>query len=475
MPWFIIEHVWKHFRIIGALIFILLLVVSNPGAAEVTLSPTPTPDEGLIDNFDNDGSLMSSPGQRDGYWYSVTTTPGTTCALEIKPDAGGNSYLSIAFGAFNNGDYIAVKGLSRPGKKTNFSRTRLITFDQNNIGMKLAIKFQDVNGLKTASTGFSALAYSDNHCSLDLAALNWSRCDSRYIEQILVFPASEFPNINLNFSMDDLHAADYDSGLAPPAGLIDNFDNDGVLTATSWERDARWWGSGEGIYTLETTAGIGGNNTPCLHVRYSKPAGEEWSFITAGDLIFPSKCQEFPTAQSISLRVYGSIALMLKFQDNSLHESSDTEMLSVSDYSGWTTLTYNLAGFDWKQCDNTRIQTVLFFVRPGKIGSGEFWLDDLELSTRAPSPTPGPASSEGCATPNPFLPTAGQKAKFNISAASNFEIRIMNIRGTKVRTLRNTAEWDGRDEGGNWCKGGLYIYQIDAPDQRLSGKVVLIK
>jgi hypothetical protein len=84
----------------------------------------------------------------------------------------------------------------------------------------------------------------------------------------------------------------------------------------------------------------------------------------------------------------------------------------------------------------------------------------------------------GYATPNPFLPLRGQKVFFNIrfdSPAAIFTIRIYNLRGHLQRTLRNMREWDGRSEAGHVCEGGVYIYQIQADDRRVSGKVVLIK
>jgi flagellar hook assembly protein FlgD len=83
----------------------------------------------------------------------------------------------------------------------------------------------------------------------------------------------------------------------------------------------------------------------------------------------------------------------------------------------------------------------------------------------------------GYVTPNPFLPTLGQRANFNYSIATNLgavQIRIMNIQGRLVRTLINNSEWDGRDNSGKLCEGGLYIYQIENGRQRITGTVVLI-
>jgi hypothetical protein len=84
----------------------------------------------------------------------------------------------------------------------------------------------------------------------------------------------------------------------------------------------------------------------------------------------------------------------------------------------------------------------------------------------------------GYATPNPFVPTRGQKAFFNFylnDINSSFIIRIFTIRGRLIKTLTQQREWDGRKENGEIVEGGLYIYQIEAENKRVSGSVVLIK
>jgi len=287
-------RVWKCFRIGGAFLLALPLL-SNPVAADVTA--TPTPDEGLIDNFDNDGSFADSPGLRDGDWYGVTATAGATCMLETKYDATGNTFLSVAcaaFGAFTENekekDYFAIKGLSRPGKKSDFSCARTITLDQNNVGMKFSIKFQDVYGLTT--TASDEFANLDGHSTLNLTNMKWTCCDPRNIDQILFIPKVSYSPVSLTCTVDNFRVVE--SALPPaPAGLIDNFDNDGIQEATPWARDAKWWTSGVNIYTVETVPGCNGNNTACLHIRFQKPEGEEWAFVAAGNLNYPGKCREF--------------------------------------------------------------------------------------------------------------------------------------------------------------------------------------
>ncbi len=90
----------------------------------------------------------------------------------------------------------------------------------------------------------------------------------------------------------------------------------------------------------------------------------------------------------------------------------------------------------------------------------------------------GVPSYMGYATPNPFTPTMGQRTSFNFytrAIDSPFTIRIYTVRGRLIRTLTRMREWDGRNEAGRIVEGGLYIYQIQAENERISGTVVLIK
>ncbi len=86
--------------------------------------------------------------------------------------------------------------------------------------------------------------------------------------------------------------------------------------------------------------------------------------------------------------------------------------------------------------------------------------------------------SGGYATPNPFTPVTGQKTYFNFflkNMDSAFSIKIYTVRGRLIRTITTEREWDGRNEAGRIVEGGLYIYQVEADQERVSGTVVLIK
>ncbi|MCK5241272.1 hypothetical protein KAR34_02360 [bacterium] len=84
----------------------------------------------------------------------------------------------------------------------------------------------------------------------------------------------------------------------------------------------------------------------------------------------------------------------------------------------------------------------------------------------------------GAATPNPFLPALGQRTQFQLASLEEqgeYMIRIWDIAGRLVRTLRNVSEWDGSSEAGHLCEGGVYIFQIQTQERSSMGKVVLIK
>lgn len=80
--------------------------------------------------------------------------------------------------------------------------------------------------------------------------------------------------------------------------------------------------------------------------------------------------------------------------------------------------------------------------------------------------------------PNPFMPTLGQKAVFYsdlVNYTPGFKLKLINMKGHVVKTLNNQPEWDGTNEEGRLCEGGVYLFQIEAEGKRVSGKVVLIK
>jgi len=86
--------------------------------------------------------------------------------------------------------------------------------------------------------------------------------------------------------------------------------------------------------------------------------------------------------------------------------------------------------------------------------------------------------SKGYAAPNPFAPSRS-KTFFHVVTLDNnvqFTIKIFDLTGRLVKTLKDGNKvWDGKDEHGRIVEGGVYIYQIKAGDDVISGTVVVVK
>jgi hypothetical protein len=97
-------------------------------------------------------------------------------------------------------------------------------------------------------------------------------------------------------------------------------------------------------------------------------------------------------------------------------------------------------------------------------------------ATFTPTVVPG-HDVQGSAWPNPFLPGRGQTThiQFAPESGEHFTIKFFTLQGKQVRFLTDSQDWDGRNDSGKVCEGGLYIYQIEGRNRRLHGKVVLIR
>ncbi len=98
--------------------------------------------------------------------------------------------------------------------------------------------------------------------------------------------------------------------------------------------------------------------------------------------------------------------------------------------------------------------------------------------------TPPPPVSYGAhvvAVPNPFVPTAKSvKTQFRCEESlRNSTMHIYNLKGQQVKAFPDDGlgnlGWDGTDDQGRKCEGGLYLFQVILPTGRKSGQVVLIR
>jgi hypothetical protein len=122
------------------------------------------------------------------------------------------------------------------------------------------------------------------------------------------------------------------------------------------------------------------------------------------------------------------------------------------------------------------------------IDNSEIAVDYVRIYARPASTfTPSPSvpstqvpseSSYGSAFPNPFIQAKDGKTTISLGRGDTntyYQIIIMNLRGQIVRKLENENEWNGMNDNGNLCEGGVYIYQIVKEGKKVSGKIILIK
>lgn len=86
--------------------------------------------------------------------------------------------------------------------------------------------------------------------------------------------------------------------------------------------------------------------------------------------------------------------------------------------------------------------------------------------------------------PNPFTPAASQYniVYFTFNNENNEEVELMiwDLTAALVRRITmpggNSISWDGRDEYGDICEGGVYIFQLKVGNSRIGkGTVILAK
>jgi hypothetical protein len=103
------------------------------------------------------------------------------------------------------------------------------------------------------------------------------------------------------------------------------------------------------------------------------------------------------------------------------------------------------------------------------------WIESSATPTTTRTPVP---RLTGSAQPNPFIPVLGDKTTITLNTDTLnvvYHIRIMNLKGRVVRALENENQWDGRNDKGEICEGGVYIYQLQMGGECITGKVVLLK
>ena len=86
-------------------------------------------------------------------------------------------------------------------------------------------------------------------------------------------------------------------------------------------------------------------------------------------------------------------------------------------------------------------------------------------------------------SPNPFNPTT--TIRFTVPAGPNrpYNLRVYDVAGRLVRELASgeipagihQVPWDGRNTAGTSVGSGIYLYRLEVGQDRLTGKMVLVK
>jgi flagellar hook assembly protein FlgD len=86
-------------------------------------------------------------------------------------------------------------------------------------------------------------------------------------------------------------------------------------------------------------------------------------------------------------------------------------------------------------------------------------------------------------TPNPFNPTTTIRFIVPAGPERDYSLRVYDVRGALVRELGNgrigggshDVRWDGRDGRGAPVSSGVYLYRVTVGNEKLTGKMALLK
>jgi hypothetical protein len=86
-------------------------------------------------------------------------------------------------------------------------------------------------------------------------------------------------------------------------------------------------------------------------------------------------------------------------------------------------------------------------------------------------------------TPNPFNPTTTIRFAVPNGPARDYSILVYDVAGRLVRTLRSgqipagvhNVVWDGRNDNGVPVGSGVYLYRVSVGQEKVTGKMVMVK
>lgn len=166
------------------------------------------------------------------------------------------------------------------------------------------------------------------------------------------------------------------------AKIVEDF-NDGSLSDGSGS-DGQWsfiTGTVGNSTTVVTNVNYDGS--PCMYVKFVKDSSNQWTYLLCSNLTSSPNVRNFSKYTAFSAEVRGAVKLLIKFRDSNGNETADVGTQVSQNSTGWSQLTWDISTLDWRSADKTQINAIYFFPEPGLSNSGEFWMDNLELTPDA--------------------------------------------------------------------------------------------
>ena len=127
-------------------------------------------------------------------------------------------------------------------------------------------------------------------------------------------------------------------------------------------------------------------------------------------------------------------------------------------------------------------ETVSFSSRPSSIASTRFPTSDRTARATGTPPAAGRSIvSLRQNRPNPFNP--GTEIEFTLAEPRYVALRVYDVGGRLVRTLwdgltpagSHSTTWNGDDTAGKAVASGVYFYELQAAEERVRKRMVLVR
>jgi hypothetical protein len=343
--------------------------------------PAPVNDTNLeLDRF-TDNTFWMTAGTRNAHWEPVDQS---VYNFSISSEYGGAQppYLKVGVSkaAGKEWAYFEAGHLLEPGNRGDFSQEHQLSMNLYGISedVQLLIKFRDRYGCESGDSGTLTVNCNQQWKNLtwDYSQINWGQCDPRQVSAILFFVLPGNTG-NLGFCLDNLMLG---NGVAIPTPattpvsnpylMIDSFLDNDLEGDTGTDREAKWSFSPLGQVTGVLDTSVAGQNT--LKITYNKPAGEEWANFSACYLNLKHNLTDFTIEHRLTLKVRGKVDFLFKFRDVNGNYSADSPVVSATNPTDWTMVTWDYSSVQWNQCDPHHVAAIVIFPEPGLTGKGNF-------------------------------------------------------------------------------------------------------